>query len=347
MPDFGGSLMNWLAAWNYACMLTGLLMSMVRIREPVFWSFIRTGVYQFFGELPPDQDSKGSKMDGTLLSFLMSSLNIELVHIILTTVSKNTVGTPKSENNFMVYQDYDHTNKNTFVLDSIEIEDRKSWDINMVESENVYEELQRRRSTLTNMDANKLVINEDIEVTEYAPDVFAFLRKKDGYDNNVLYESLDPEKNKSMVFKAGESQGKSGSFFFFSKDQRFIIKTMTEDDFNAFQRIQKAYFARVCRSDESLLARVYGIYSVKMEDQKPVKLIIMENGMRGARDHLGVFDLKGSMVNRICHGKNFKPTATLKDRNLLAMNKEKIWLRFSHKDRKTILNTLKKDCKLL
>ena len=28
-----------------------------------------------------------------------------------------------------------------------------------------------------------LVINEDITVTEYAPDVFAFLRQKDGYSN--------------------------------------------------------------------------------------------------------------------------------------------------------------------
>ena len=65
---------------------------------------------------------------------------------------------------------------------------------------------------------SKLVINEDIEVTEYAPDVFAFLRIMDGYDNKILRESLDPEENRSMVFKAGESQGKSGSFFFFSKD---------------------------------------------------------------------------------------------------------------------------------
>ena len=65
---------------------------------------------------------------------------------------------------------------------------------------------------------NKLVINEDIEVTEYAPDVFAFLRQRDGFDNKVLKESLDPEFNRKMVFKAGESQGKSGSFFFFSKD---------------------------------------------------------------------------------------------------------------------------------
>lgn len=80
----------------------------------------------------------------------------------------------------------------------------------------------------------KLVINEDINVIEYSPDVFAFLRARDGYDNSVLRESLLPDKNKKAVFKAGESQGKSGSFFFFSQDQNFIIKTMTESDFNAF-----------------------------------------------------------------------------------------------------------------
>lgn len=82
-----------------------------------------------------------------------------------------------------------------------------------------------------------LVINEDITVTEYAPDVFAYLRNIDGFSNDVLRESLNPEFNKDMVFKAGESQGKSGSFFFFSKDQKFIIKTMTDSDFNAFMRI--------------------------------------------------------------------------------------------------------------
>jgi len=65
---------------------------------------------------------------------------------------------------------------------------------------------------------NRLVINEDIKVTEYAPDVFAFLREQDGFSNEILRESLDPEANRKMVFKAGESQGKSGSFFFFSKD---------------------------------------------------------------------------------------------------------------------------------
>ena len=64
----------------------------------------------------------------------------------------------------------------------------------------------------------KLIINEDIEITEWAPDVFAFLRHRDGYSNKILLESLKPSANKDSVFKAGEGQGKSGSFFFFSSD---------------------------------------------------------------------------------------------------------------------------------
>lgn len=80
----------------------------------------------------------------------------------------------------------------------------------------------------------KLVINEDIRVIEYSPDVFAFLRERDGFNNTILRESLDPEINKESVFRAGEGSGKSGSFFFFSADQNFIIKTMTNSDFRAF-----------------------------------------------------------------------------------------------------------------
>ena len=54
---------------------------------------------------------------------------------------------------------------------------------------------------------------------------------------------------------------------------------MTEEDFQAFRRIQKKYFQRVSEDDESLLARIYGIYSVRMEDQNPVKLVVMGNAL--------------------------------------------------------------------
>jgi len=71
--------------------------------------------------------------------------------------------------------------------------------------------------------------------------------------------------------------GKSGSFFFFSHDDKLLIKTMTTDDFNAFMKIFPNYFYHVNMYNSSLLARVYGVYSVKMEGMQKVYLILMGN----------------------------------------------------------------------
>lgn len=135
-PKYGDVLLRWFNIYNVSCIATGIVMSFVRIQEPIFKKCVYRYIYQFFGEIYTDGSGSGTSMDSTLLNFLMSSYNIELVHIILTTVSAHTVGTPKSVDNYKVYQDYDHTNSNAFVLDSIEIEDRKSWSVNTVMDEN-------------------------------------------------------------------------------------------------------------------------------------------------------------------------------------------------------------------
>ena len=72
------------------------------------------------------------------------------------------------------------------------------------------------------------------------------------------------EKNVESIFKAGEGMGKSGSFFFFSHDDKFLIKSMTTSDFETFMKVFRAYFEHVSCFDESLLARIYGVYSVQM-----------------------------------------------------------------------------------
>jgi len=91
--------------------------------------------------------------------------------------------------------------------------------------------------------------------------------------------SLDPalEKNVNNIKKAGEGMGKSGSFFFFSHDTKFLIKTMTMDDFDAFMSLFKAYFEHINLEPKSLIARIYGVYSVKMDDIDTVYLILMGN----------------------------------------------------------------------
>jgi len=80
-----------------------------------------------------------------------------------------------------------------------------------------------------------------------------------------------------MVFKAGESQGKSGSFFFFSHDKQFLIKTMTDSELETFQQFFKAFYHHLMNNPGSLIARIYGIFTVKMEDIAPVHLILMGN----------------------------------------------------------------------
>ena len=105
---------------------------------------------------------------------------------------------------------------------------------------------QAREHASTILERNKYtIINEDIQVEEYAPDVFAHLRQMDGIDKNIIKMSLSPKFNRDMVFKAGESQGKSGSFFFFSHDKNFIIKTMSPTDYSTFVRIFPKYHEHV------------------------------------------------------------------------------------------------------
>ncbi len=63
--------------------------------------------------------------------------------------------------------------------------------------------------------------------------------------------------------KIKESEGKSGSFFFFSHDGRFLIKTITNNELNTLiGKFVESYFDYICNNHDSLIARVYGIYTI-------------------------------------------------------------------------------------
>jgi uncharacterized protein YaaR (DUF327 family) len=102
---------------------------------------------------------------------------------------------------------------------------------------------------------------------------------------------------------------------------------MTNSDLRTFKNVFKKYVHSVASRPNCLLARIYGIYTVKMEEIEPVHLILMGNSKK-ANDKLieHVFDLKGSFIHREVKsmGKKLKNTATLKDINLLNLCKEKI-----------------------
>lgn len=163
--------------------------------------------------------------------------------------------------------------------------------------------------------------------------MFSHLREIDGFSIASLQQSLNPElrENVKRIFKAGEGMGKSGSFFFFSHDNKFLIKTMTSGDFAAFMKLFSFYHEHVATNPRSLLARIYGVYSVKIDQQAPVYLILMGNTAQCQDSRvLHKFDLKGSIVKRLVHlpkgASKHSNSAVLKDQNLLELKKSEVFL---------------------
>lgn len=64
-----------------------------------------------------------------------------------------------------------------------------------------------------------------------------------------------------MVFKAGEGAGRSGSFFFFSHDNRFIVKTMSKSELDLLvNRLLPGYCKHM--TEPSLMAKILGVFTV-------------------------------------------------------------------------------------
>lgn len=121
---------------------------------------------------------------------------------------------------------------------------------------------------------------------------------------------------------------------------------MTNSDLSTFKKLFKDYARHVDRYPTSLLARIYGIFTIRKDDMVPVHLILMGNTMK-VKSLKCVYDLKGSLVNRETKGK-VKPSTTLKDINVLNHNKgNDKYIRFKPDDQVKIIRQLERDTQLL
>ena len=79
-----------------------------------------------------------------------------------------------------------------------------------------------------------------------------------------------------MVFKSGEGAGMSGSFFFYSCDNRFIIKTLRGDEKLIMINMLDDYIDHIKKTNnKSLLVRIYGIFTIKTNRFSPIDVIVM------------------------------------------------------------------------
>lgn len=105
-----------------------------------------------------------------------------------------------------------------------------------------------------------------------------------------------------MVFKAGQGAGKSGSFFFFSYDKRFIIKTLKDDEKKTLLGMLDSYIHHFKKTtkNKSFLAKIYGIFTIHTSQFAPLDFIIQQNTAISSENGIKrlTFDLKGNTIKR-------------------------------------------------
>ncbi|KAF2481859.1 hypothetical protein BDY17DRAFT_299839 [Neohortaea acidophila] len=182
----------------------------------------------------------------------------------------------------------------------------------------------------------------DFKFKDYAPWVFRRLRASFGIDPAEYLMSLT---SKYILSELG-SPGKSGSFFYFSRDYKYIIKTIHRGEHKFLRRILKQYYEHVRSNPNTLLSQFYGLHRVKLPYGKKIHFVVMNNLFPPHRDIHGTYDLKGSTIGRLYDESELKsnPRATLKDLNWLNRG---LKLEFGRQKQEIFITQLKKDVALL
>ena len=87
-------------------------------------------------------------------------------------------------------------------------------------------------------------------------------------DQEVL-DAFSPANNKQAIRNFQTGSGQSSSFFLFTDNKRFVLKTLKPSEekllFARNQGILKNYFAYVVANKANLLSKLLGIYKVKLK----------------------------------------------------------------------------------
>ncbi|WOL02811.1 phosphatidylinositol 4-phosphate 5-kinase 1-like [Canna indica] len=174
---------------------------------------------------------------------------------------------------------------------------------------------------------------------DYCPVVFRHLRKLFNVDpadymlaicgNDALRELSSP--------------GKSGSVFYLTQDDRFMIKTVKKSEVKVLLRMLPNYYQHVYHYKNSLVTKFYGVHCVKPIGGPKVRFVVMGNLFCSEYRIHRRFDLKGSSHGRTTHKaqEEIDETTTLKDLDLnYVFRLHRSWYL-------ELLEQIKRDCEFL
>ncbi|XP_027717989.1 phosphatidylinositol 4-phosphate 5-kinase type-1 alpha-like isoform X3 [Vombatus ursinus] len=180
----------------------------------------------------------------------------------------------------------------------------------------------------------------DFRFKTYAPVAFRYFRELFGIRPDDYLYSLCSEPLIELC-----NSGASGSIFYVSSDDEFIIKTVQHKEAEFLQKLLPGYYMNLNQNPRTLLPKFYGLYCVQAGG-KNIRIVVMNNLLpRSVKMHVK-YDLKGSTYKRRASQKEReKVFPTYKDLDFLQDVPDGLFLDSDMYN--ALCKTLQRDCLVL
>lgn len=153
---------------------------------------------------------------------------------------------------------------------------------------------------------------EDFKWKDYCPMVFRNLRELFKIDAADYMMSICG----NAALRELSSPGKSGSVFFLSQDDRFMIKTLRKSEVKVLLRMLPNYHHHVRTYENTLITKFFGLHRVIPSSGQKFRFVVMGNMFCTELRIHRRFDLKGSSLGRSSENVEIDENTTLKDLDL-------------------------------
>ena len=184
---------------------------------------------------------------------------------------------------------------------------------------------------------------------DYAPAVFERIRRMHGIAPSTYTRSLGVEKIMSSLLKSEFSSlvgllssGKSGSFFYYSDDGQYVLKTMSKEEYSFLRKLLPNYYSHLVDNPDSLIPRFFGFHKIMYHKGKELvkkHFIVMSNVFGNCYEVHLRYDLKGSTYGRETDPSE-DPSVARKD---LDFNRSGMKIKLGHERSLKFLDILKRD----
>ncbi|XP_041042393.1 phosphatidylinositol 4-phosphate 5-kinase type-1 beta-like isoform X3 [Carcharodon carcharias] len=180
----------------------------------------------------------------------------------------------------------------------------------------------------------------DFRFKTYAPLAFRYFRelfhiKPDDYLYSLCNEPLIELSN----------PGASGSLFYVTSDDEFIIKTVQHKEAEFLQKLLPGYYMNLNQNPRTLLPKFYGLYCMQSGGTN-IRIVVMNNVLPRSVHMHHKYDLKGSTYKRRASRKEReKDIPTFKDLDFIQDTPDGLF--FDAETYNALIKTLQRDCRVL